>query len=184
MFGRDDLLETLRAGGGKPARAQITAAKSGKKVAGDGLGQPDQVIWKLTLRVIPDDASAFDAKVEAPYPARAGGPPLGTVVGVLYDPKNHSKLAVDPTVDPESFGQLHADTMNQIINQGMRSAGTIFVGGQMIQGGQRPPSTPSPGTTPSSASVADELEKLSQLRDQGTITDAEFEAQKQKLLSG
>jgi hypothetical protein len=33
------------------------------------------------------------------------------------------------------------------------------------------------------ASTADELEKLSKLKDAGTITDAEFQAQKAKLLS-
>jgi Short C-terminal domain len=180
-MGSDDLLETLRASGAKAARAQITGAKSGKKIRGDGQGQPDQLIWKLTLRVIPDDAGSFDAKVQAPYPARAGGPPLGTVVGVLYDPKNHSRLAVDPTVDPESFGQLQADTMNQIVAQGMRAGGLVIAGGQVIQGGARPAPSAPPASTPST-NVADELEKLSKLRDQGALTEAEFQAQKQKLL--
>ena len=34
-----------------------------------------------------------------------------------------------------------------------------------------------------SGSAADQLEKLSKLKQQGTITDAEFEAQKAKILS-
>ena len=36
----------------------------------------------------------------------------------------------------------------------------------------------------SSTSTADELTKLSQLKDQGVITDAEFAAQKAKILAG
>ncbi len=35
-----------------------------------------------------------------------------------------------------------------------------------------------------STSNADELAKLSKLKDQGVLSDAEFEAQKQKLLAG
>jgi hypothetical protein len=183
MFKRADLLETLRAGGGTPARAQILKAKRGKRVAGDGLGQPDQVIWKLTLRVIPDDRGAFNATVQAPYPARAGGPPLGTLVGVLYDPKDHSKVAVDPTVEPESFGQLQADTMNQVVRQSLRSGGAVFVGGQWVGSGAPQATGASPAPSgPQPANLADELEKLVRLRDGGALTEAEFQARKQKLL--
>ncbi|GGV36829.1 hypothetical protein GCM10010293_40320 [Streptomyces griseoflavus] len=41
-----------------------------------------------------------------------------------------------------------------------------------------------PSAAPPPPSVADELAKLATLRDQGAITDAEFQQQKQRLLGG
>lgn len=46
----------------------------------------------------------------------------------------------------------------------------------------RPAAHPVPADTPLS-SVVDELAKLAKLRDAGILTDAEFEAQNQKLLA-
>ncbi len=46
-----------------------------------------------------------------------------------------------------------------------------------------PTNTPAPAPAPApSSSMADELAKLSSLRDQGIISDADFEAGKAKLL--
>jgi uncharacterized membrane protein YdbT with pleckstrin-like domain len=41
-----------------------------------------------------------------------------------------------------------------------------------------------PGAAPAATSVADELAKLDRLRDEGVISDQEFEAQKSRLLRG
>jgi hypothetical protein len=54
-------------------------------------------------------------------------------------------------------------------------AGAFAPGGP--QGGASTPAQPQP-------SVADQLTKLADLRDRGALTDAEFEAQKAKLLAG
>ena len=63
------------------------------------------------------------------------------------------------------------------------TGGSIFVGGRWIQGGPAaPPATAAPPSTDPAASLAGELEKLASLRDQGALTDAEFQAQKAKLL--
>ena len=43
---------------------------------------------------------------------------------------------------------------------------------------------PAPPAAPGPASVADEIAKLETLFQKGTITQAQFEAQKQKLLGG
>ena len=52
---------------------------------------------------------------------------------------------------------------------------------------QEPPPPPPPPPVPSQADDMDarieQLEKLAQLRDQGILTDAEFQAQKQQLLT-
>jgi hypothetical protein len=172
-------LDELRASGGKPARAMITSAKAGKKLKGD----PSQIVWKVSLRVTPDDAGPFDAAIQVPFPARGGGPSLGSLIGVVYDPHNHSKLAVDPNADTASWGQVQAGMMQHIVDQAMHRPGTaVFAGGQWI-GGNSPaqPAAPAPPAAPSGG-LADELERLATLRDQGTLTDAEFQAQKAKLL--
>jgi hypothetical protein len=175
-------LDELRASGGKPARAMITAAKSGKKLKAD----PNQIVWKVTLHVTPDDAGPFDAVLQLPYSARGGGPSLGSLIGVVYDPHNHSKLAVDPNADTASWGQVQAGMMQHIVDQAMHRPGTsVFAGGQWI-GGNSPVAQPAAAAAPPAAApsggLADELERLATLRDQGTLTDAEFQAQKAKLL--
>ena len=172
-------LDELRASGGKAARAMITAAKSGKKLKGD----PNQIVWKVSLHVTPDDAGPFDAVVQVPFPARGGGPSLGSLIGVVYDPHNHSKLAVDPNADTATWGQLQAGAMQHIVDQAMHRPGTaVFAGGQWI-GANSPVAQPAAAPAPApSGGLADELERLATLRDQGTLTDAEFQAQKAKLL--
>jgi hypothetical protein len=44
--------------------------------------------------------------------------------------------------------------------------------------------TSPPPPAPATASVADELRKLAELRSEGVLTDEEFEAQKNRLLAG
>jgi hypothetical protein len=46
------------------------------------------------------------------------------------------------------------------------------------------PPTPAPAAAASSDDLIENLQKLGALRDQGILTDAEFEAQKAKLLAG
>ena len=47
-----------------------------------------------------------------------------------------------------------------------------------------PPAPQAPAPSPGPASVADEIAKLETLYQRGTITQAQFEAQKQRLLGG
>ena len=46
-----------------------------------------------------------------------------------------------------------------------------------------PPPPPPPPAAPDSGDLIEQLQKLAALRDQGILTDAEFEAQKAKLLA-
>jgi len=180
-----DLLGTLRASGGQSAQAEITKTKRGKAVKGD----PNQILWKVTLRVRPDHGAAFSVDVQAPYPKSEGGPSLGSRVGVVYDPKNHSKIAVDPNAAVESWGQAQAETMNHIVAQAMQSSPNagVFVGGQWVGGPGAGGSSVAPGGSGAAsggASVAEQLEQLTALRDRGAITDTEFQAAKSRLLGG
>ncbi|GAA4731384.1 hypothetical protein GCM10023350_13430 [Nocardioides endophyticus] len=49
---------------------------------------------------------------------------------------------------------------------------------------QYAPPPPAPGPAASSDDLIENLQRLGALRDQGILTDAEFEAQKAKLLAG
>jgi hypothetical protein len=176
MSGNDDLLAALRTAGGQSAPAEVTHAKRGKAVKGD----PDQILWKVTLRVRPDHGSAFSVDVQTPYPKLDGGPSLGSRIGVVYDPKNHSKIAVDPNAPVESWGQAQAETMNRVISQASGSGGAVFAGGQWVSGGPGAPAGAS--NAAGGASVAQQLAQLTALKDKGALTDVEFQAAKARLL--
>ena len=81
---------------------------------------------------------------------------------------------------------MQAAQQQHIVEQAMASStgGSIFMGGRWIQGGPAAPpaNAAAPPSTDQASSLASELEKLASLRDHGALTDAEFQAQKQKLL--
>ena len=180
-MGEVDLNE-LRASGGQPAQAMVTEAKSGKKWKED----PSQIVWKVTLNVRPEGAAPFKAVIQAPFPASEGGPSLGRLIGVVYDPHDHKRLAIDPTAQTATFGQMQAGLQQHIVEESLSrgTGGAVFMGGKWITGG--PPgqaaSPAAPAPAAGSSSLAGELEKLASLRDQGALTEAEFQAQKAKLL--
>ncbi|OJX67029.1 MAG: hypothetical protein BGO95_09845 [Micrococcales bacterium 73-13] len=46
-----------------------------------------------------------------------------------------------------------------------------------------PPVAPAPAAEPAASSMLDQLQQLGQLRDAGVLSEAEFEAQKQRILA-
>jgi len=74
----------------------------------------------------------------------------------------------DPSIPPEEKGAKIREVM---AGMGM-AAPTVLIGGQPVAA----------APTPDPSATADALEKLADLRDRGALTDAEFEAQKAKLL--
>jgi hypothetical protein len=166
--------ERLRERGGKPARALISRAKPGKATKPSDPGQPVEVIWKLTLRVLPEDRAPFDAVIQVPYPQKAGGPPVGSMIGVLYDPHHQDDVALDRTASTESWGSVQATVMSHLVPPGATTARgpLVIAGGQVIQ----PPAADRP------PSLAEQLEQLADLKTRGVLTESEFQAEKQKLL--
>jgi hypothetical protein len=110
----------------------------------------------MTVRVEPDDAPAFDAKIFAWLKDR----PFW-VVGVLYDPSDHRKVVVDRSVDARRAAERESFLRAQALRP--QASGTV--------------SPPASGDDP-----LDRLSKLADLHERGALTDAEFEAQKHKLL--
>ena len=66
---------------------------------------------------------------------------------------------------------------------GAKAGAKSGAGGQQQQQYEQAPPPPQAGGAMSEDSM-DQLQKLAQLHDQGILTDAEFEVQKQKILQG
>lgn len=56
-------------------------------------------------------------------------------------------------------------------------------GGQPQQYEEAPPAAPAPAAAPAGKDMVTQLKELAELKDQGILTDAEFEAQKAKILA-
>jgi hypothetical protein len=174
MFGNDRGLEKrLRKGAGKTARAILVDAKKGHWVSSTGgsesqLANSAKVTWTLTLRVMPDGEPPFEAMVKEGF--RVGSRPSPNYeYKVLYDPRDHSKVAIDhtPMTDAERAEQRRRAAENA---RAQGRAAVVF------------PSAAASAASHPATSTADELEKLAALRDRGVLTEQEFETQKRKIL--
>jgi hypothetical protein len=168
------------------------------------------VWWDLTLRarVMPDGEEPFEAKFKTRWYALAGGLLEGMVVEVLYDPDDHDKVAIDSEAALQRREAEIAQKQELLRARGIVMTPT----GIMRTKGEPTPSDPlagadrvndmtarlrakmaerglSPelltGSAPAAAPAPDRLEqlaKLGELHTSGVLSDAEFEAEKQKIL--
>jgi len=121
---------------------------------------------------------------------------------VLYDPSDHTRVAIDHSsqgqviqalshMSPEmqaALGSVGGGSAQDLVEEAMadpkafrekmragRSGPVVIVAGQQMSG--------TPAAAPS-MSPTDEIAKLADLRDRGALTDAEFQAQKKRVLGG
>jgi len=179
MLGLESLEQKLREGNGKTARATVLTAKDGVAMQYSGIhnnnggfGGTDITRHHYTLRVEPEGEEPFEAKIVI-RADKLGGPAMawrlspGATAAVLYDPDDHRKVAFDVAA-------------LQAANQGRRhSIVELAAAAAAAEQLSVPPvkSVSDPG------SEIDQLKELADLRDRGALTDAEFEAEKSKLLS-
>src|SRR4051794_31453930 len=170
---------------GKRANATVVEiAEKGMAVTrgAEGVVGNTELALKTHLRVQPDDEPEFEVKKRFSFPQLAV-PSAGQTVPVLYDPNDHDKIVVDYSpeaqqsaafsaagIDPSQIGQL----MEQA--QQMR-AQTPGVQGMGQMPGMTPPAPAQPQVDP-----VEQLEKLAKLKESGALTEAEFEAEKQKII--
>lgn len=110
-----------------------------------------------TLRVEPDDDQPFEAEIAIwPKDLKVAEWKLGPTVAVLYDPTDHSKVAFD-------YGAMIAAN-REARHEQLESA----------RAAEQQTSAPE-------SNIA-QLKALADLRDRGALTDAEFAAEKAKLL--
>jgi Short C-terminal domain len=202
MFGhKKGLASKLMEAGGTVAWATVLEGKERwQSATGSGFEWNNSKItdhMKLKLRVEPEGETSFEAELGQAFSGQV--PFTGWQCKVVYDPADRSKIAVlEDSIAPPGIthhqaeraathraGMLEAAQSGHIAEyvEEMKSkamsgelSGATFVGGQMVSG-----SAPAPA--PAQPSVVDQLTKLADLRDRGVLTDAEFEAQKAKLLA-
>jgi hypothetical protein len=177
---------------GKRANATIIEiAEKGMAVTrgADNVVANTEIALKTHLKVTPDDEPEFEVKKRFSFPQMAV-PAAGQTVPVLYDPNDHDKIIVDYSpeaqqnaafaaagVDPGQISQL----MQQAQQIRAQASGTQGGIGQVPGMGQIPGMTP-PAPAQPQADPVDQLEKLAKLKESGALTEAEFEAEKAKIL--
>jgi putative oligomerization/nucleic acid binding protein len=206
MFGKHELLEHRLRKSGKAALAKVTACER-KETIREGVdvvvGVPKTLCY-LELQVQPEGESAFEAKTDA-WMIGTEGAHVGMTVPVLYDPSDHAKVVVDnseeawrPADKENAFARIGAraaergeDPSRTAAMMEMRRAALDDPEGfRKMMREQGPaafglPGMPGPLQTSAPAPSQDPLDRLSKLadlHDRGALTDAEFEAEKKKLL--
>jgi hypothetical protein len=195
VFGHDKHLEEH----GTRASAEVVSAEQSNVAVTEGnpaFAGATEVLWKLDVKVKPEGAEPFDAHVEARLPQytmlRAG-----TSVPVLFDPADHSKVALD--MSPQGWADAAiasataanpamAGPIKEMMDAAMKDpagfqkhameqaeeafkAAGVNVAGMNFGGG-------------SSDATVDALERLAALHDRGALTDEEFAQQKARILGG
>jgi len=182
------LKKQLEENGKRATATVVEIAEKGMAVTrgAEGVIGNTELALKTHLRVQPDDEPEFEVKKRFSFPQLAV-PSAGQTVPVLYDPQDHDKILVDYSpeaqqeaalsaagIDPNSLGDL----MNQA--QQLRAQAQQMQSGTAGMG-QMPGMTPQSPTPPQPDPI-EQLEKLAALKEKGALTEAEFEAEKARIL--
>jgi hypothetical protein len=179
---------------GKRATATVVEiAEKGMAVTrgAEGVIGNTELALKTHLRVQPDDEPEFEVKKRFSYPQLAV-PSAGQTVPVIYDPQDHDKILVDYSPEAQQNAGLAAagldpNSMGQFLEQAQQfraQAEQFQEQAAQLQGrtagapqapGMGQPATPQPDPI-------EQLEKLAALKEKGALTEAEFEAEKAKIL--
>jgi hypothetical protein len=200
MFGNKKGLERkLAESGGTVAWATVLDAT--ERWSSQSTGPRSSTItdhMHVKLRVEPDGEPPWEAEFSQAF---SGVTPFrGGICKVIYDPDDRSKIAViDGSPAPPGFSREKAERASarraEIVEavqsnhlaeyvQEQQAKALREFGGAALMGGQLMPQAGAPAPGEPHHSVADQLTKLADLKDRGVLTDAEFEAQKAKLLAG
>jgi hypothetical protein len=202
MFGRflghkEKLEQQLSQEGGTVAWATFTAVSAGFQTARvDGFNQVTSQTDhdKITVTVQPDNGEPFEASFSQAFAGRH--PFKGWQCKVIYDPNDRSRIAVlEGSITPPGIDHAKAERASEMRSEAMAAAssgnmaeyveslkaraqsgglsGVTIVDGRMV----------SPGAPASKPDIVDQLTKLDGLRARGVLSDAEFAAQKAKLLA-
>jgi hypothetical protein len=174
---------------GKRANAVIVEiAEKGMAVtrgAADNVVANTEIALKTHLRVQPEDEPEFEVKKRFSYPQLAV-PSAGQTVPVLYDPQDHDKIIVDYSPEAQqsaalSTAGIDAGSLGELMNQ----AAQLQAQAQQAQGagGMGGMSGMPQASTPPQPDPVTQLEKLAALKEKGALTEAEFEAEKAKILN-
>lgn len=164
---------------GKRATAVVESVETGSMV----LNNINQQVF-LRLRVQPKDEPEFtyERKMFVPF---HGMPRTGDLIEVGYDPSDHTKVALETDWRSDTAGGrllVLRRPGEQPLPAGMQ-AGAVDLGNVTPAPAARGAAEPTSGKT-APERVIEQLERLDRLRDEGVLTDGEFQVQKAKILSG
>ena len=181
------LKKELEASGKRANATIIEIAEKGMAVTrgAEGVVANTEIALKTHLRVTPDDEPEFEVKKRFSFPQMAV-PGAGQTVPVLYDPNDHDKIIVDYSPDAQqnaafSAAGIDPNQIGQLMEQAQQMRDQAGGMGQVPGTGQVPGMTP-PAPAQPQADPVEQLEKLAKLKESGALTQAEFEAEKAKIL--
>jgi hypothetical protein len=204
----------LTESGGVRTQATVLTAKRGSTVSGSAMDMDiaqGSFTWKLTVKVEPPGESPFEAEISAKLQSGNAFFP-GMRVAVIYDPKDHSKVAFDqgrgatlagmadqmvdghPGGNAASVESVLQDVLADPSSAASRgqdlaaalgidlSTAQVHVRGQQDQPAVIQAHSQMPAPAPTAEDPVQLLAQLVQLHAQGAVTDAEFASQKARLL--
>jgi len=166
-----------------------------------------EVMLKAKLRVEPDDEPAFEVEERFRFPQLAI-PSVGSRLAVLYDPNDHETLMLDyspegaamqfagssgvagvdvqslmskvqeaqgETQDPQELARILQRELRTNVNVQQRADSPQVTFGSGF-------GAPAGAGAQAGEDPVDKLTKLTELKEKGVLTDAEFEAQKARIL--
>ena len=145
-----------------------------------------ELALKLRLRVEPPGQLPFEVECKLRFPQLAV-PPVGGRIAVVYDPDDPETIMLDASPAGMLAGaNLRPDQIASIeAARELASAGAspeaIMARVNEIRAQAGVPPAQVLGAPPD---PIDQLTKLAELRDRGVLTDAEFQAQKARILGG
>lgn len=199
FFGRRDLEKH-----GRRAKARVLEAidllsstSSGRKTSA-GLNANVHEKWRVRIRVEPEGEAPFELETKISFPRDDGRVREGLVFPVLYDPEDHEQIEYDPaerTDAEKAMDAVETVGLADRLPAGLDVEGLIndwqqdpqaareAIRAQFGSGAAGYPAAGMPGVpgTPAQDPL-DRIAKLADLRDRGALTDAEFEAQKARIL--
>jgi hypothetical protein len=187
MFGSKKRLERRLAEGGAAAPAEVIGASPTTTRIGNA---HPRLVWKLRIRVCPAGDVPFEADIRHPVPWDQP-PTVGMTLPVLYDPADHSKVAVDQRDDPPRRTPLFPDlgAVAGNIAKAVEAAPLTQDAAQMQQeaaqaGGPVPRTFKlgPDGRLTAQPPEADLLRQLIYLRNHDQISDAEYQARRRQIL--
>ena len=179
------LLKQLGENGKRANATVVEIAEKGMAVTrgAEGVVGNTELALKAHLRVQPEGEPEFAVKKRFSFPQLAV-PSAGQTVPVLYDPDDHDKIVVDYSPEAQQGAAFSAAGIDPSqIGALMEQAQQLQAQAGQVQGmAPVPGMAPAAPAQPQTDSVA-QLEKLAKLKESGALTEAEFEAEKAKILA-
>jgi hypothetical protein len=177
------LKKELQESGTRANATIIEIAEKGMAVTrgAEGVVANTEIALKTHLRVQPENEPEFEVKKRFSFPQMAV-PSAGQTVPVLYDSQDHDKIIVDYSPEAQQDAALSAAGIDAgQIGQLMQQAQQMQAQAGQMPGGMGQMPGMAPAAQPQADPVA-QLEKLAKLKESGALTDAEFEAEKAKII--